>query len=314
MRRETAVFGTRAIITTSGVPKQQAAAAIAEVFAHFRQMHRRFHPWQAGELADINNAIRNGTLPISISAQMATMITLAADHSRRGEYLFNPALGVLVSVWGFHKTGAKQKPPDDETIARFVAAMPSLKSMIIKNGSITAAGRKTKLDFGAIAKGAALDAARDILHKHGVQNALLNVGGNIMALGTNNGKQWRAGLSGGGGEIFGAVMLQDGEALAISGGGERNFVYDGKRYHHIISPRTGYPATNAALAAVISADANNAGALSDSCATALMIATENQSRRILQNCNIKAALRIIKTPTTTATITTPQMSARLNRQ
>ncbi len=311
VRRETAIFGTRAVITINKMPEQQAAAAIGEVFAHFGKMHKRFHPWQPGELTRINNAIRNDNLPVSIGAEMAMMITLAADHSRRGEYLFNPAAGALVSMWGFHQNKTQQ-PPDAETLARFAADIPSLRLMTITNGNIIAAHPKTQLDFGAIAKGAALDAARDILRARGVRNALVNVGGNMIALGDNNGKPWRAGLSGGG-EVFGALSLQDGEALAISGGGEQNFVYEGKKYHHIINPQTARPATNAALAAVISDDAANAGALSDSCATALVIADKKQAARILQNCQIKAALRIIQTKTQTATITTPPMSARLHR-
>lgn len=308
VRRETSVFGTRAVIIINGMDEDKAAAAIVEVFARFRQMHHRFHPWQSGELTNINNAVKNNALPISISAGMEAMITLSANSAERGEDLFNPALGALVSLWGFHQHKTQQ-PPDAEAIAGFVKDMPSLRAMTIKQGRIISAHPKTQLDFGAIAKGASLDAARDILRAHGVMDALINVGGNMMAMGDNEGKGWRAGLSGGGGKVFGAVILKDGESLAISGGGEQNFVYEGKQYHHIINPTTGYPATNAALAAVISDDATNAGALSDSCATALVIANEPQAARILQNCNIKSALRI----TPTATITTPPMSARLQR-
>ena len=310
VRRETSVFGTRAVIIINGMEEKEAAAAIGEVFARFRTMHHRFHPWQPGELTKINHLIKHNALPLSIGAEMMTMITLSANHAKRGEYLFNPALGALVSLWGFHRD-KKQQPPDAAAIARFVADMPSMRAMTITNGKIITAHPKTQLDFGAIAKGASLDAARDILRARGVRDALINVGGNIMAMGDNGGKQWRTGLSGGGDKVFGAIRLKDGESLAVSGGGEQNFVYEGEKYHHIINPQTGYPATAAALAAVISDDATNAGALSDSCATALVIANEAQAARIIQNCNIKAALRIIQTPTTTATITTPQMSARL---
>lgn len=311
VRRETPVFGTFAVITINGMPEQQAAAAIGAAFGHFRAMHKRFHPWQPGELHNINDALKNNALPISISAEMATMITLAADHSQRGEYLFNPAIGGLVSLWGFHG-GGKRQPPDDKTIAAFAADMPSLAAMTIRGGRIIAAHPKTKLDFGAIAKGVALDAARDILRANGVKNALINVGGNLLAMGDNNGKEWMAGLSNGD-KVFGKVALRDGESLAVSGGGEQNFVYQGRKYHHIINPQTGYPATTAALAAVISNDATNAGALSDSCATALVIANEKQASRILNNCQTKAALRIIQTPTQTTTITTPPMQTRLHQ-
>ena len=306
------MFGARAEVVIVGMPEEKAAQVIGEVFAHFRVMHRRFHPWQPGELLSVNAAIAAGDLPREISAQMAAMITLSADHSRRAEYLFNPALGGLVSLWGFHGAQNKQrKPPDDSAISMFVANMPSLRELKINNQKITSANKKTQLDFGAIAKGAALDSARDILRANGINNALINVGGNIIALGDNNGKPWRAGISAGGGKVFAAVELQDGEALAVSGGGERNFVHNGETYHHIINPRTGNPAKNASLAAVISADLFNAGALSDSCATALVIANEDESRRILKNCGIDLALRITNNNGIKSTITTPQMSRRL---
>ncbi len=341
VRRETVVFGTRVVVTVpakNGEEKEKAAKAISEVFAHFRVMHKRFHPWREGETARINRAVAGGALPVTVSAPMAKMLKLAADHEKRSGGLFNPAIGGLVSLWGFHTDTPRQKrpPPTKKAIKKWLANPPSLANLQltdyppptppIKDGGgvytseketspspspinkltpppslmggvgggkiLIAAHPNMQLDFGGIAKGAALDAAADILRAREITNALVDIGGNILALGENNGRPWRAGISKGGGEVFAKINLRSGEAIATSGGGERFFVYEGRKYHHILHPKTGMPAKNASLAVVVSNDSKNPGALSDSCATALVVANKKETKTILQNCDILLALRI----------------------
>ena len=150
---------------------------------------------------------------------------------------------------------------------------------------LSAAGR---LDFGGIAKGAALDDIRRRLRARGVQNALLNIGGNIMAMGSNDGRPWRVRLH----PADKIILLADGEAAATSGSSERFFEFGGRRHHHIIDPRTGAPSVANLAATAVSAHPRNAGAMSDAAATALMIANEEEARRIASNFALSAALQI----------------------
>jgi thiamine biosynthesis lipoprotein len=96
------------------------------------------------------------------------------------------------------------------------------------------------LDFGGYLKGVALDRAADILRSQGVRNALINIGGNILALGYKEGRKWRVGIqhprrAG----ALATVELNDGEAIGTSGDYQRYFELDGKRYPHLLDPRTG---------------------------------------------------------------------------
>ena len=139
----------------------------------------------------------------------------------------------------------------------------------------------------------ALDEAREILRSHQIHNALINIGGNILALGNNGGSPWRIELRPATTQpSLGVIILKDGEAVATSGGGERRFIYQGKVYHHILDWRSGEPASSTAAAVVISDDAQNAGAISDAAATALVIANQREAARILQNFKISVALRL----------------------
>ena len=114
--RAAEIFGTRITLIVSGMAEERAAAAIGDSFAHMETMHRRFHAWREGELLRVNRAIAAAALPMTVSAPMAAMITLAADCERRAEGLFAPAAGALFSLWGAHNN-PPSRPPSAEKIA-----------------------------------------------------------------------------------------------------------------------------------------------------------------------------------------------------
>ena len=289
VERTAEIFGTQITVVILDMPEEPAAAAIGEIFAHFEDMHRRFHAWRPGELEEVNRAVAENKLPLAVSAQMAAMLSLSADYARHSEGLFNPAAGELFRLWGFHADSPPEKPPSPAAIAAHVRAPPDMREIELRGRILHAAPLRARFDFGAIAKGAALDAAKKILRRRGVQNALINVGGNIMALGKNGGRRWRILLTLGKAEKI--IELKDGEAAATSGEAARFFIYEGRRYHHIIHPRTGKPAENISAASAVSGDLQNAGAVSDAAATALVIADEAEAGRITENFGLAAALR-----------------------
>ncbi|MGI9307313.1 MAG: FAD:protein FMN transferase, partial [Gammaproteobacteria bacterium] len=254
--RAAEIFGTKITITILNLPEAQAAAAIGDALAHMENMHRRFHAWRPGELHALNQIAAAGKLPATVSAPMAAMLSQSAEYSRRSEGLFNPAAGGLFRLWGFHADTPPKKPPSAAAVSVYLAALPDMRNIKMRGQVLQSAPDTAQFDFGGIAKGAALDAAKKILLRRGVKNALINVGGNIMALGKNGKRQWRILLHPAGRR----VELKDGEAAATSGDSQRFFIYEGRRYHHIIDPRTGNPAQNASAASAISDDAQNAGA------------------------------------------------------
>lgn len=297
---ETVVFGTRVAVTIANTPPPQAQAAVREVFARFAVMHEQFHPWrEGGELQRLNARIAAGELPAQVSAEMAQMIAQAQVFSAHSEGVFNPGVGALVRLWGFHQqTGAAPDPfPTAAQVEALVQSGVDIAALRLQGRRVLAAPRTLQLDFGAQAKGIGLDVARAILLQHGIDNALIDIGGNIMALGMPGRRAWRVGLTPQRGQPpLAQVNLYDGEAVATSGGSVRSFHHQGREYSHILDPRTGYPAAGHHAAAVI-AGGENAGAVSDAAATALVLADAALARRMLPRYGVHMAWRFGTPPT-----------------
>ena len=298
VKQETVVFGTRVVITIIGAEVPQADAAIASVFARFNAMHERFHPWRkGGELQEINARIAAGTLPISLSAPMAEVIRDAQRYSAYSEGLFNPGVGALVRLWGFHSDTLPIVPPPAAAVAALLAQGVDIAALQLRENHLLAVPMALQLDFGAQAKGTALDIARAILLRHGIDHALIDIGGNLMAVGKNGNRPWRVAVRPDRAQPpLAMVELHDGEAVATSGGSERYFIHEGRRYSHVLDPRTGYPA-DAVPAAVVIAGGENAGAVSDAAATALLIADVELARRMLPRFGVEMAWQVGRMPT-----------------
>ncbi len=133
-----------------------------------------------------------------------------------------------------------------------------------------------KIDFGGIAKGYTSSRMMEILREHGIESALVNLGGNVQALGTKpDGSKWRVGVQdpGDNSGLLGILEIED-LAVITSGGYERYFEENGQVYHHIIDPRTGFPAdTGLTSVTIVSPD----GTLADGLSTFLYIAGEEQA-------------------------------------
>lgn len=261
---ESFVFGTRVEVTTWDVPEAQAKEAVGAVLREFDRMHRVYHAWQApSELTTLNDTIAQGK-PATVSAELAGMLRQAQDFSAKGNNLFDPAIGGLIGVWGFQSDQFTPQIPDPKTIEALVAAKPTLADLTIDGTTVTSRNKAVKIDLGGYAKGWALDRAATILRQQGVSNALINIGGNIMALGSKGKTPWRVGIqhprrAG----ALATLPLNDGEAIGTSGDYQRFFELDGKRYCHLIDPRTGRPAEVTQSLSILILRRANAGVLSD---------------------------------------------------
>jgi FAD:protein FMN transferase len=146
-----------------------------------------------------------------------------------------------------------------------------------------------QIDLGAYAKGYAVDRAIAHLRGVGITNALVNAGGNLRAIGRRGGRPWRIGIrrprSAG---VLATLELGEDESVLTSGDYERFFMYDGKRYHHILDPRTGYPAQGAMAATVICRGA----AEGDAAATALVVTGPSEWQAVAHDMGIAQAMLI----------------------
>ncbi|HLQ02154.1 MAG TPA: FAD:protein FMN transferase, partial [Burkholderiales bacterium] len=188
------VFGTLAQITVIDSDPARARAAVGQVFREFDRMHRALHAWRPGDLVALNGAIARGEKNIRTTAEIAALIRESQRLEAQSRGLFNPAIGKLVGLWSFHRDKPGGPVPDGKAIARIVAAQPRMSDLSVQGDAVTSFNSSVQLDFGGYAKGYALDRAADLLRASRIANALINVGGNAMALGRHGERAWRVGL------------------------------------------------------------------------------------------------------------------------
>lgn len=265
------VFGTLVDVSIYGEPEPRARQAANEVMREFQRLHDMLHAWQPSELSELNAAFAKGE-SAAISAELVAMLQDAAQLSQQSQGMFNPAIGELVQLWGFHADEFKPVQPDEKQISKLVAANPQMSDISVVQGRAQSTNKSVQLDLGGYAKGYALDRAAELLRKQGIHNALVNIGGNVIAIGRHGKRPWRVGIqhprkSG----ALATLDLLDGEAIGTSGDYQRYFMLGNVRYCHLIDPRSGYPMQGVQAATVVTRGAR-AGVLSDAASKPLFIA------------------------------------------
>jgi thiamine biosynthesis lipoprotein len=264
------VFGTLVEVSVHGAPEAQARQATAAVLARFDDLHRTLHAWQPSALSRLNAALARGE-QMTISPELSAMLRDAQALSMQSGDLFNPAIGGLIALWGFHADTPQASVPDAAAIAAWVRQQPRMADLAIGNDTISSRNPAVQLDLGGYAKGRALDDAVAILKAHGIANALVNIGGNVIALGAHGDRPWRVGIQhprqpG----TLATLDLRDGEAVGTSGDYQRYFEAGGRRYSHLIDPRSGRPATGMQSVTIL-VSGKGAGTRSDALSKPLFI-------------------------------------------
>ena len=201
-----------------------------------------------------------------ISEDLASLLSEGLDITRESDGAFDIAIAPLTSLWDF--TAEDPKVPDDADIQN---ALPLCSSdgVTIDGQDITLPSDDIQFDVGAIAKGYIADRLKDFLVKKGVNSAIINLGGNVLCIGSKpDGTPFKVGIQ----KPFAdrneteAVMDITGKSVVSSGIYERCFKQNGKLYHHILNPKTGYPYDNSLISVTIISDQSVDGdALSTTC-------------------------------------------------
>lgn len=256
------VFGTLVEVSIYGEPEARARQATKTVMDEFQRLHTMLHAWQPSELSTLNEAFAQGHSQ-PVSPELAAILQDASRLSARSHGLFAPQIGGLIHQWGFQADDFKAQLPDEQAVSRLVAAHPQMSDITLTNGQASSRNPAVQLDLGGYAKGYALDRAAALLRRMGIHNALINIGGNVMALGQHGDRPWRVGIQHPRKPAALATLaLHDGEAVGTSGDYQRYFELDGRRYCHLIDPRSGHPAQGVEAVTVI-AQGEHAGVLSD---------------------------------------------------
>lgn len=263
-------FGTEIDVSLYGVDAEAADNTIEVLEQAFSNANNTWHAWQPSTLTTINNAISSGQT-ITVSDDVANLINQAKTLAISSDHLFNPAAGKLFELWGFHRDNwfESHPPPEMPEIINWLTLAPTMEQITITNGILTSDNPMIKLGFGGFAKGFAVDTAITALQQQGIENAMVNIGGDLRAIGSHGNRPWIIGIrhprrDG----MIASIALRGDESVFTSGDYERFFEFEGTRYAHIIDPRTGWPADQVTSVTVLHSNAS----IADAAATALFVA------------------------------------------
>lgn len=263
-KRSLGVMGTDLEIKVIDADAEKAGKALDAAVAEIQRVEDMMTTWRDSPLQRLN--AKAGTGYFQVPEELALLIARSLAVAEATHGAFDPTFASVGKLWDF-----KAEPPvlpSDSEIAIALKKVGYGKVQVDLEANKVALPAGTRLGLGGIAKGYGVDRAMAVLLKHGIKNAVVNAGGDLKALGTKFGKPWRIAITHprGGKEPVAVIPLSN-ICLVTSGDYERFFELDGKRYHHILDPRTGRPATGCISATVLAPDA----AFADALATAMAV-------------------------------------------
>lgn len=286
------VFGTLMEVSLWDTGSSDAQRAFKELQETFQGMHHEWHAWEPGTLVEINRAFASGR-PAIATPSILEMVRQSQKVERDTGGRFNPAIGGLVSLWGFHTSEYPilGPPPSRMQISELVGTHPSSLDIQIDGQQLSTNNPSVQLDFGGIAKGYAIDIACEKLKAFGVKNAIVNAGGDLKAMGDHGTRPWRIAVRDPAGGIIGTLQTTGDEAVFTSGNYERFRQDESKRYPHILDPRTGWPVENVASVTVITDD----GWMADAAATALIVAGLDEWQEVARALSLDQVMLVDET-------------------
>lgn len=254
-------MGTFFEITAVGPKPDQA---IAEAFEEIKGIEVLTSIQKKTGLSKLNQAA--GIKPVKVDPVLIAILKKTAELYPDLAGSFDPTVGPIIDLWGFGPEGSPNLPNPEEI--NKALALVGFRRVVINEakGNVFLPVKGMKLDLGGIAKGYAIDQAYLSLKRAGIRSALINGGSSsIRTIGKrDNQKPWRLGIGHPrrNGELLGVLELPGDRSLATSADTQNFFISNGKRYSHLINPRTGYPATDKILVTVTAPTAIEADLLS----------------------------------------------------
>jgi thiamine biosynthesis lipoprotein len=223
-------------------------------------------------------------MPVEVHPETAALLKLAVEIGKASEGAFDVTIAAASAMWDF----ASDDPaiPDADALRAAVARI-DYRNVVIEGNTVMLLNG-AEIDLGGIAKGYIADRVADYLRGKGVTSACINMGGNVVAIGTKpNGERWTVGVRDPNGtpDQSEEVLLIEDAAVVTSGNYERFFLRDGVRYHHILDPKTGMPVMNGLASVTV------IGARSDLCdalSTACFVLGEKGSEALLARYGVRA--------------------------
>ncbi|ULQ58583.1 FAD:protein FMN transferase [Brucepastera parasyntrophica] len=243
------VFGT---VCTVNLYEKGSEALYNRVFDRLQTIEEVLSAnLDSSNISEINNAA--GISPVRAAPETMYVLQRAIEFSKKSGGAFDPSIGAVTKLWSI---GFEEETVPDNTVLREKTALVDYRDIIINDDEQTVflARPGMRLDLGGIAKGYAADEAAALLVSSGIKKAIIDLGGNILALGEKDGHTpWTIGIRnpewGSRTAVFTIPVIN--KSVVTSGIYERFFEEDGVHYHHILDPATGYPVDNELLSVTI---------------------------------------------------------------
>lgn len=300
-------MGTIIEILVVETPGAQPEAAIDAAFDYIAGLEERVSEWRPhSEVSRVNAAAGQAAVPVS--PEVLEILAEARRVSEASHGAFDASWATLRGVWSFR---AGHRPPPSPADARARTRLIDYRRILVD-----AAARTVKLErpgmaigLGGIAKGYALDRAAAILRERGLHDFVLYAGGQVLVSGRRGDRPWRVGIQHPRRpDVYFAYFSPGNSAVSTSGDYEHFYIHEGVRYHHIIDPKTGYPASRTIATTILAPK----GVSADAWSTALFVLGPEEGMAVAQRAGIEALfidpqLRVTMTPgfRRELTITTP---------
>jgi len=283
-------FGTWVDITVFVDRTVDKAVLQQQLQTELHQMHKDWHAWHPSELTRLNEAFEQGKA-VTVDAQMLGLLKLSQQLEVASDGYFDAGIGKLLKLWGFQRDDPfnVDQLPDPKALQALMAKPASTLQMHFEGNLVSSPNPIVALDFGGFGKGFGIDLLIEQLKKQGINNALMNAGGDLRAIGVAGDRPWKIGIRDPHKESPLAILSLSGDvSVFTSGDYERGYTIDGVHYHHILNPKTGYPAHGIASATVI----GDKGAWMDAAATTMLIAGVEQAFSIAPKMGVKHLLLV----------------------
>ncbi len=240
---------------------ENAEIAVEESMERIREIENLMS--KTIETSDIYKLNNNPETEIEIDSESRNVLKKALEYAELTAGDFDPTIGALVELWGI---GTEDAAVPEQAEIEAALANTGYKHLIINEKSAEINQKGVKIDLGGIAKGYAAEEVKKVVQKYNIEHAFVNLGGNVLVIGDKvDGSPWKIGIQDpreGRGNVMAVVDAVD-KTIVTSGNYERYFEENGKLYHHILNPKTGYPAENNLLSvSIISENSFDADALS----------------------------------------------------
>jgi thiamine biosynthesis lipoprotein len=251
-------MGTHVTITVATPESPEVLFAISAGFSEIDRLEEVLSEWREdSELAKVNR--RAGFEPIRVCSELFQVIQMAQDVSVASDGAFDISFAALNGLWKYN--AENPRIPAKEEVHKRVRLVDYRNVALDEAGhSVMLNKRGMRIGLGGIAKGYVVDRVSAVLKEQGFSDHLVDAGGDLYASGKRGNRNWRVGIRNPRGRgLYAVVELQD-EGMATSGNYEKYFFKDGVRYHHVLDPKTGFPARGTTSVTVIAGSAAEADA------------------------------------------------------